>query len=167
MFVALGIQRAMRMRHTVICGLSRSTSFLHIICCHLWPVSLYFISPHYMLSSVACLALLHFSTLYAVICGLSRSTSFLYIICCHLWPVSLYFISPHYILSSVTCPALQIFSTLSHKRHDFQEKVIEHKMCILLSSTTFVWSISHSKKNWVSCDKKNVHWSSCTVPQLW
>jgi len=30
-FVALGIQREMRMPHTVICDLSGSTIFLHII----------------------------------------------------------------------------------------------------------------------------------------
>jgi hypothetical protein len=30
-FVALGIQHAMRMRRIVICGLPRSTAFLHII----------------------------------------------------------------------------------------------------------------------------------------
>ena len=29
-FVALGIQHAMRMRHIVICGLPRSTTFFHI-----------------------------------------------------------------------------------------------------------------------------------------
>jgi hypothetical protein len=30
-FVALGIQHAMRMRHIVICGLSGSTAFFHIL----------------------------------------------------------------------------------------------------------------------------------------
>jgi hypothetical protein len=31
------------------------------------------------------------------------------------------------------------FSTLSHKRHDFREKkIVEHKMCVLIFSTTFV-----------------------------
>jgi hypothetical protein len=33
------------------------------------------------------------------------------------------------ILSSVTCSGLQYFPTLSHKRHDFREKVTEHEMC--------------------------------------
>jgi predicted transcriptional regulator len=39
------------------------------------------------------------------------------------------------------------FSTLSHKRHDFREKVTEHKMCVLTFSTAFVGNIFCSKKN--------------------
>ena len=52
---------------------------------------------------------------------------------------------------------LQYLSTLSHKWQDFSEKkVIEHKMCVLISSETFARNISsitfarnvsHSKKN--------------------
>ena len=38
------------------------------------------------------------------------------------------------------------FSTLSHKRRDFRGKVTEHKMWVLVFSTTFVCNISHSKK---------------------
>jgi hypothetical protein len=40
-------------------------------------------------------------------------------------------------LSSVACLDLSYFSTLSHKGHDFQN-IIEHNMCVLISSTIFV-----------------------------
>ena len=57
------------------------------------------------------------------------------------------------ILSPVAWPSLNYFSTLSHKRHDFlKRKVTEHKMCVLISSTTFAWDIFHSKNNWVRYD---------------
>ena len=73
--------------------------------------------------------------------------------------------APCAILPSVACPALQYFSTLSHKRHDFREKVTEHKMCVLIFCTTFVWNISHSEKNLARYDQ-NVYRSACKVPLI-
>jgi hypothetical protein len=40
-----------------------------------------------------------------------------------------------------------LFFALSHKWHNFQKIFIEHKMCVLISSTTFASNLSHSKKN--------------------
>jgi hypothetical protein len=58
------------------------------------------------------------------------------------------------ILSSVACLAVPCFAILSHKQHNFQKKVIEHNMCVLIFSTTFVWNSSHSKQNSVRCYHK-------------
>ena len=91
---------------------------------------------HIILSSVACLAVPYFTTLY-----------------CHLWPVWLYHILPHYIatcglsgctifyhiiLPPVACLAVPYFTTLSQKRHDFLKNVTEHKRFVLFFSTTIV-----------------------------
>jgi hypothetical protein len=71
------------------------------------------------------------------------------------------------ILSAVTCTALQYFFTLSHKPHGFRKKKNEHKFCVLIFSTNFVWKISHSNKKWAIYDQKCILfiiWS--TVPLL-
>jgi hypothetical protein len=69
----------------------------------------------------------------------------------------------YYIFSSETCPAVLHFSTLSHKRHDFRENAVVHKMCVWFSlqllseiflilrrnepdmiNLVFMWSTSYS-----------------------
>jgi len=47
----------------------------------------------------------------------------------------------------VACPAVPGFSTLSPNRRDFRKTFTENKMCVFIFSTTFVWIISHFKKN--------------------
>ena len=63
-------------------------------------------------------------------------------------------------------PLYHSFPTFSHGRQDFRGKknIVEHKMCVLTSSTTFAWNISHSEKNSAKYTTINVHWSSCKVP---
>ena len=51
-------------------------------------------------------------------------------------------------------PRSTIFSILSHKRHDFPKNVSEHKMCVFIFSTRFLWHISHSKNKCARYDKK-------------
>jgi hypothetical protein len=55
---------------------------------------------------------------------------------CHLWLVQLYNIFPHYLINGTF------------------KKVIAYKMCVLIFSTTFVWNIFHSTKNWERFDQK-------------
>ena len=50
---------------------------------------------------------------------------------CNLWPVWLY----------------DIFQYLITNGTGIRKKVIEHKMCVLIFSTPFVYNISHSKQN--------------------
>jgi hypothetical protein len=57
---------------------------------------------------------------------------------CHLWPVRMYSIFPHYLIKSTI----------------FESRFLNIKMYFFIFSTTFVWNISHYKKNWARYDKK-------------
>jgi len=58
---------------------------------------------------------------------------------CHVRPVPPYVIFKHYLITI------------------FEKKIVtEHRMCVLISSTAFVWNISHSKKNWSRYDQKRI-----------
>jgi len=54
--------------------------------------------------------------------------------------------SQYYIVNCGVSVCAIFFSTLSHRRHDFLEKVTENKMCVPISSTTIFWHDPHSKK---------------------
>ena len=57
-------------------------------------------------------------------------------------------------LSSVACPFVQhFFPILSHKWQGFVKKNIEHKMCVLILSTTLARKISYSTQKWASFDQ--------------
>ena len=59
---------------------------------------------------------------------------------CRLWPARLYNIFPHYLINGTI----------------FEKKVTEHKTCVLISSTTSTFNISHSKKNSARYDQKSI-----------
>jgi hypothetical protein len=59
------------------------------------------------------------------VCGLAYPA-------CNAYEPSVPFLAP---LAPLAPP---YFSTLSHKEHDFRQNVIEHKICVLTSSTCFV-----------------------------
>ena len=71
----------------------------------------------------------------------------------------------HIVTSFVASLAAPHFSTLSHKRHDFRKKVIEHRMCVFIFSTTFIWNVSHSKNNSAECCHQ-CEKSSCKDPSF-
>jgi hypothetical protein len=50
------------------------------------------------------------------------------------WPVRLYHTFPHYVINDTF----------------IWKKCIKHEMFDLIFSTTFIWNISHSKKNWAT-----------------
>ena len=54
---------------------------------------------------------------------------------------------PVVILSPVVCPAVPCFFHIGSQTTRFSDKSIVHKMYALILYTTFVWNITHSKKN--------------------
>ena len=54
---------------------------------------------------------------------------------------------------TVIC-VLSSSTMLHYLTNGFRKEVIEHKMCVLIFSKTFVSNISHCKKNWARNDKK-------------
>jgi hypothetical protein len=69
----------------------------------------------------------------------------------------------HIVICGLHCST--VFSHIISLTVSFRKKVTELKMRVLISSTTIVGNISHSKKNWARYDK-NIHWSSCKVPVI-
>jgi len=57
---------------------------------------------------------------------------------------------PHFVVISClsVCLCQFFFSHYLLNAMIFGKKVIEHKMCVLILLTAFIWSISHSKKDW-------------------
>jgi hypothetical protein len=69
----------------------------------------------------------------------------------------------HIVLPFVASLASPNFSSLSHKRHDFREKVTENKMSVLIFPTAFIENISHLRRI-QRCTVTNVRTSLCKVP---
>jgi len=69
---------------------------------------------------------------YYIFWVLSSMQSACAILYCRLWPVWFCRIFPHCLINGTTFGG--------------KKKVIEHKICVFIFSTTFVWNISNSKK---------------------
>jgi hypothetical protein len=60
-------------------------------------------------------------------------------------------------MSSVASPApLNIYPHYLINGTFFEKNFIEHKMCVLIFSTTFAWNISHSKNKWARYDENGI-----------
>jgi hypothetical protein len=57
-----------------------------------------------------------------------------------MWPLWLHYIFLHRF-------SVQFLFALSHKWQEFQNKINEHKMCIVIFSINFARNISHSNNN--------------------
>jgi len=69
---------------------------------------------------------------------------------------------PHIVICGLSRSTI-CFHIISKTARFSKKKVTEHKTCVLIFFTTFVWNISHSKKKLARYDS-NFYWSSCKVP---
>jgi hypothetical protein len=83
---------------------------------------------------------------WVCVCSLRYPTCNAHAPYCHLWPVRLYNIFPLYLVNGKI------------------KKNTEHESAVFISSTTAVWIISHSKKNWVKQDHKSCIGIHVTYP---
>jgi hypothetical protein len=91
--------------------------------------------------------------------GKSKYYIFSVYVCSHSYPtyvaLALYYI--------IICRLSWSTIFFSHKRLDFRGKSIEHKMCVLILFTNFVWHIVRRIKREIVI---NVQTSSCKVPVI-
>ena len=115
-----------------VCSLMYPPCNAHALYCHLWLLRLYSIFfPHYLIDGTIFAISITFSECVSV--ALYTPPCNAHALYCHLWLLPLYSIFfPHYLIND----------TIFEKK-----KVTEHKMCVLILSTSFVLKISHSKKN--------------------
>ena len=96
-----------------------------------------FLSPSHITTRQPLYVLRNFEAHSSNHCYRGRAISITYSECVFATLVILYAQRTRRIMFSfVTCLALPYFSTLSHKWHDFREKFIKYKMCVLIFPTT-------------------------------
>jgi hypothetical protein len=90
------------------------------------------------------------------VCGFSYTACNGHGLYYHLWPTPFYSIFPHYLINGKI----------------FGKKIYRTQNVYLISSATYVWNITHSKKNWASYDHNYLAvflystCYSCTVPAI-
>ena len=69
--------------------------------------------------------------------------------------------APYYIANCGLSECTIFFHIMQKKPRYSTKKSIEHKMCIMIFSTSFVWNISHSKRNRTRYDQ------TCILTAMW